>query len=143
MISGVSRTYYELQVGAVYRSRFGRPVPEADSARFTLLTRNTKPIPFDAAYAAGAPRRSWRRKSRAERPFCQHVRHTDIRTDCALAPAQDRLPPQTLRRMTPKRIASSARQLVACRLVRPRRDDRTGLDRGGALSLAPVPVPPA
>jgi hypothetical protein len=51
--------------------------------------------------------------SRAERPCCQQVRHTDIRTDCARAPTQVRLPPQTLRRMTPKRIANSARQLVA------------------------------
>src|SRR5262245_48597843 len=59
------------------------------------------------------PRRSWLRKSRAERPRCQHVRHTDIRTDCARAPAQVRLPPQTLRRITRKRIANSARQLVA------------------------------
>jgi transposase len=33
----------------------------------------------------------------------------------ARAPTQVRLPPQTLRRMTPKRIASSARQLVASR----------------------------
>ena len=53
--------------------------------------------------ATGVPRRSWLRKSRAERPCCQQVRHTDISTDCARAPAQVRLPPQTLRRMTPKR----------------------------------------
>ena len=63
--------------------------------------------------ATGEPRRSWLRKSRADRPCCQQVRHTDIRTDCARAPAQVRLPPQTLRRMTPKRIANSARQFVA------------------------------
>jgi hypothetical protein len=37
------------------------------------------------AGATGMPRRSWLRKSRAERPCCQHVRHTDIRTDRALA----------------------------------------------------------
>ncbi len=47
--------------------------------------------------------------------FFQQVRHTDISTDCARAPAQVRLPPQTFRRMTPKRIANSARQLVASR----------------------------
>jgi hypothetical protein len=47
-------------------------------------------------------------------PCCQQVRHTDIRTDCARAPAQVR-PPHTLRRMTPKRMANSARQLVASR----------------------------
>ena len=43
------------------------------------------------------PRRSWLRKSSAERPWCQQVRHTDINVACARAPAQVRLPPQTLR----------------------------------------------
>ena len=52
MISGVSRTYEELEVGAVYRSRFGRTVLEADNVWFTLLTANTNPIHFDAEYAA-------------------------------------------------------------------------------------------
>jgi itaconyl-CoA hydratase len=52
MISGVSRTYEELEVGAVYRSRHGRTVLEADSVWFTLLTMNTNPIHFDAEYAA-------------------------------------------------------------------------------------------
>jgi len=52
MISGVSRTYEELEVGAVYRSRFGRTVLEADNVWFTLLTLNTNPIHFDAQYAA-------------------------------------------------------------------------------------------
>jgi acyl dehydratase len=52
MISGVGRTYEELEVGAVYRSRFGRTVLEADNVWFTLLTLNTNPIHFDAAYAA-------------------------------------------------------------------------------------------
>src|SRR5436309_3842289 len=52
MISGVSRTYEELEVGAVYRSRFGRTVLEADNVWFSLLTMNTNPIHFDAAYAA-------------------------------------------------------------------------------------------
>jgi hypothetical protein len=60
------------------------------------------------ARITGVPRRSWLRKSRAERPCCQHVRHTDIRTTCARASAQVRLPPQTFRRMTPQRMASSA-----------------------------------
>jgi acyl dehydratase len=46
------RTYDELEVGAVYRSRFGRTVLEADNVWFTLLTLNTNPIHFDAAYAA-------------------------------------------------------------------------------------------
>ncbi len=52
MISGVSRTYEELEVGAVYKSRFGRTVLEADNVWFTLLTLNTNPIHFDAEYAA-------------------------------------------------------------------------------------------
>lgn len=52
MISGVSRTYEELEVGAVYRSRHGRTVLEADNVWFTLLTMNTNPIHFDAEYAA-------------------------------------------------------------------------------------------
>ena len=52
MISGVSRTYEELEVGAVYRSRFGRTVLEADNVWFSLLTLNTNPIHFDAGYAA-------------------------------------------------------------------------------------------
>jgi itaconyl-CoA hydratase len=58
MISGVSRTYDELEVGAVYRSRFGRTVLEADNIWFTLLTLNTNPIHFDAEYAA---RTEWKR----------------------------------------------------------------------------------
>jgi acyl dehydratase len=41
-----------LEVGAVYRSRFGRTVLEADNVWFTLLTLNTNPIHFDAHYAA-------------------------------------------------------------------------------------------
>jgi acyl dehydratase len=52
MISGVSRTYGELEVGAVYLSRHGRTVLEADNVWFTLLTLNTNPIHFDAEYAA-------------------------------------------------------------------------------------------
>src|SRR6202162_776259 len=51
-VRGVSRSYDELEVGAVYRSRFGRTVLEADNVWFTLLTLNTNPIHFDASYAA-------------------------------------------------------------------------------------------
>ena len=46
------RTYDELEVGATYRSRFGRTVLEADNVWFTLLTLNTNPIHFDAQHAA-------------------------------------------------------------------------------------------
>ncbi|MES1248248.1 MAG: MaoC family dehydratase [Actinomycetota bacterium] len=48
----MGRTYEELEVGAVYASRFGRTVLEADNVWFTLLTLNTNPIHFDAHYAA-------------------------------------------------------------------------------------------
>jgi itaconyl-CoA hydratase len=58
MISGVSRTFDELEVGAVYRSRFGRTVLDADNVWFTLLTLNTNPIHFDAEYAAST---EWKR----------------------------------------------------------------------------------
>ena len=52
MIADVGRSYEELRVGDVYRSRFGRTVLEADNVWFTLLTLNTNPIHFDAEYAA-------------------------------------------------------------------------------------------
>ena len=52
MIDGMGRSYEELGVGDVYRSRFGRTVLDADNVWFTLLTMNTNPIHFDAAYAA-------------------------------------------------------------------------------------------
>ena len=48
----MSRRYEELEVGAVYRSRHGRTVLEADNVWFTLLTMNTNPIHFDSEYAA-------------------------------------------------------------------------------------------
>ena len=52
MISGASRTYQALEVGAVYRSRFGRTVLEADKVWFTLLTMSANLIHFDAAFGA-------------------------------------------------------------------------------------------
>ena len=48
----MSRMYEELEVGALYQSRHGRTVLEADNVWFTLLTHNTNPIHFDAEYAA-------------------------------------------------------------------------------------------
>ena len=48
----MGRTYEELEIGAVYASRHGRTVLEADNVWFTLLTHNTNPIHFDAEYAA-------------------------------------------------------------------------------------------
>jgi itaconyl-CoA hydratase len=52
MIAAMGRSYEDLTVGDVYRSRFGRTVLEADNVWFTLLTLNTNPIHFDAEYAA-------------------------------------------------------------------------------------------
>src|SRR6188472_265807 len=52
------RTFEDLEVGAIYRSRFGRTVLEADNVWFSLLTLNTNPIHFDAEYAA---RTEWER----------------------------------------------------------------------------------
>ncbi|HUZ99993.1 MAG TPA: MaoC family dehydratase [Gaiellaceae bacterium] len=54
----MGRTYEEMAVGAVYRSRFGRTVLDADNVWFTLLTMNTNPIHFDAEHAA---RTEWKR----------------------------------------------------------------------------------
>ncbi len=48
----MSRTYEELEVGAVYRSRFGRTVLEADAVWHAMQTMNTNAIHFDAEYAA-------------------------------------------------------------------------------------------
>jgi len=54
MIVVVSRAYEDMQVGDVYRSRFGRTVLEADNVWFTLLTRN---ISFTISYLdPGLPR---------------------------------------------------------------------------------------
>jgi acyl dehydratase len=55
MIVDVGRAYEDMQVGDVYRSRFGRTVLEADNVWFTLLTMNTNPIHFDVEYAAATP----------------------------------------------------------------------------------------
>ena len=52
MIDGMGRSYEELGVGDVYRSRFGRTVLDADNVWFTLLTMNTNPIHFDAEHAS-------------------------------------------------------------------------------------------
>jgi itaconyl-CoA hydratase len=46
-----SRFYEDLDVGDVYRSRFGRTVTETDNLLFTTLTMNTNQVHFNAAYA--------------------------------------------------------------------------------------------
>ena len=45
------RFYEDVDVGDVYRSRFGRTVSEYDNLLFTCLTLNTNSIHFDAEYA--------------------------------------------------------------------------------------------
>jgi itaconyl-CoA hydratase len=45
------RFYEDLDVGDVFRSRFGRTVSEYDNLLFTCLTHNTNSIHFDKAHA--------------------------------------------------------------------------------------------
>ena len=45
------RFYEDLDVGDVFRSRFGRTVTEYDNILFTGLTHNTNSIHFDAVHA--------------------------------------------------------------------------------------------
>jgi len=42
----------DFKVGDVYEHRPGRTISEADNTWFTLLTMNTNPLHFDAAYSA-------------------------------------------------------------------------------------------
>ena len=44
--------FEDFEVGDVYEHPLGRTVLAADNAWFTLLTLNTNPVHFDAAYAA-------------------------------------------------------------------------------------------
>ena len=46
------RYYEDFAVGDVYEHRPGRTITETDNTWFTLLTMNTHPLHFDAAYAA-------------------------------------------------------------------------------------------
>ena len=46
------RYFEDFNVGDVYEHRPGRTLSEADNTWFTLLTMNTHPLHFDAAYAA-------------------------------------------------------------------------------------------
>jgi itaconyl-CoA hydratase len=47
------RCFEDFAVGDVYEHWPGRTITEADNVWFTLLTMNTHPVHFDAAYAAG------------------------------------------------------------------------------------------
>jgi acyl dehydratase len=46
------RCFEDFEVGDVYQHPLGRTVIAADNIWFTLLTQNTNPIHFDAAYSA-------------------------------------------------------------------------------------------
>jgi acyl dehydratase len=46
------RVYEDFEVGDIYPHPLGRTILAADNVWFTLLTMNTNPIHFDAAYAA-------------------------------------------------------------------------------------------
>src|SRR5919199_3173057 len=46
------RFFEDFAVGDVYEHPLGRTISGADNTWFTLLTQNTNPIHFDAAYAA-------------------------------------------------------------------------------------------
>jgi itaconyl-CoA hydratase len=50
--STTGRRYEDFAVGMAFRHWPGRTITEADNAWFTLLTMNTHPLHFDAAYAA-------------------------------------------------------------------------------------------
>jgi acyl dehydratase len=46
------RVFEDFEVGDVYEHPLGRTILAADNTWFTLLTMNTNPVHFDAAYAA-------------------------------------------------------------------------------------------
>ncbi len=48
----IGRYYEDFSVGDVYEHRPGRTITETENTWFTLLTMNTHPLHFDAAYAA-------------------------------------------------------------------------------------------
>jgi itaconyl-CoA hydratase len=49
---GFGRHYEHFTVGDIFEHRPGRTISETDNTWFTLLTMNTHPLHFDAAYAA-------------------------------------------------------------------------------------------
>ncbi|MGH8261808.1 MAG: MaoC family dehydratase [Steroidobacteraceae bacterium] len=48
----LGRCYEDFVVGDIYEHRPGRTISETDNTWFTLLTMNTHPLHFDAAYSA-------------------------------------------------------------------------------------------
>ena len=46
------RVFEDFEVGDVYEHPLGRTIHAADNSWFTLLTMNTNPVHFDAAYSA-------------------------------------------------------------------------------------------
>ena len=47
------RYFEDVDVGDVYRSRFGRTITDTDNIWFTCLTMNTNPVHFNVPYAEG------------------------------------------------------------------------------------------
>jgi itaconyl-CoA hydratase len=47
------RFFEDLDVGDVFRSRFGRTITDTDNVWFTCLTMNTNPMHFDVPYTEG------------------------------------------------------------------------------------------
>jgi len=50
--AAIGRYFEDFKVGDIYEHRPGRTISEADNTWFTLLTMNTNPLHFDAAYSA-------------------------------------------------------------------------------------------
>lgn len=46
------RVFEDFEVGDIYNHPLGRTVLQADNVWFTLLTLNTNPVHFEAAFAA-------------------------------------------------------------------------------------------
>ena len=51
----LGRAFEDFAIGQIFSHRPGRTIGEADNSWFTLLTMNTHPIHFDAAFAADQP----------------------------------------------------------------------------------------
>jgi len=51
-LAAAGRYFEDFKVGDVYEHRPGRTISETDNTWFTLLTMNTNPLHFDAAYSA-------------------------------------------------------------------------------------------
>ena len=73
-----------------------------------------------------AERNNFTNWSKAFLPCCQQVRKTLARICCVRAPFSVRLPPQVLRAIAIRRIARSAKLLVACKPGQRRKVNKCG-----------------